>query len=415
MQHRSTSSDQIASSEGFREAVFFTLFAVVAGFAVELLTGGSGISIPSWPANVMFLVAFAASILVLGLGMRANQTVSWLGGIPVGLSMIVGLALLSLIGGVLPQDPAPAGSVVARLRLNGVFSGWPFAFVSLLFLVNLGLSLVWKIVPFRLSNLQFILFHGGFWIALSCGLLGTADLKRLVLPLEEGSRSGVAYDMAAKTAVRLPYSLYLKDFQIDEYVPQLALYDPAADRVIEDKNRRIPEVRMGAHAEWPGIASVTVLEFMPDALPDREGNPVPAAERKGVPFARIRLETPGQPAVEGWINGGGPSTEPRFCPVGEKFVVIAPGPAKAYRSQVVITGDNGERRTATLEVNRPVDFQGWKLYQMGYDEKAGRWSTMSLVEAVRDPWLPAVYLGFFMIMAGNLLFFWKGVKKMEAA
>jgi hypothetical protein len=52
---------------------------------------------------------------------------------------------------------------------------------------------------------------------------------------------------------------------------------------------------------------------------------------------------------------------------------------------------------------------------MGYDEKAGRWSTMSLVEAVNDPWLPAVYCGFFMIMAGNLLYFWKGVKKMEAA
>ena len=59
--------------------------------------------------------------------------------------------------------------------------------------------------------------------------------------------------------------------------------------------------------------------------------------------------------------------------------------------------------------------QGWKLYQAGYDESAGRWSTLSLVEAVRDPWLPSVYVGFFMIMAGNVLFFWKGVKKMEAA
>jgi hypothetical protein len=405
----------MAAPDGFRGAVFFTLFAVVAGFAVELLTGGSGISIPAWPANFMFLIAFAASILTLGLAMRANPTVSWLGGIPVGLSMIVGLALLSLIGGVLPQDPVPAGSVVATLRLNGIFSGWPFAFVTLLFLVNLGLSLVWKLVPFRLANLQFVLFHGGFWIALSCGLLGTADLQRLVVPLDEGRGSAVAYDMASKTVIHLPYSIHLKDFQIDEYVPQLALYDPSADRVIEDKARRMPEVRKGAHAVWPGIAEVTVLEFMPDALPDRSGRPVPVSDRKGVPFARIRLETPGRPPVEGWINAGGPSTEPRFCQAGTYFIVMAPGPAKAYRSHVVITGSDGERRTETLEVNKPVDFRGWKLYQMGYDEKAGRWSTMSLVEAVRDPWLPAVYLGFFMIMGGNLLFFWKGVKKMEAA
>ena len=48
---------------------------------------------------------------------------------------------------------------------------------------------------------------------------------------------------------------------------------------------------------------------------------------------------------------------------------------------------------------------------MGYDEKEGRWSRLSLIEAVRDPWLPVVYCGFFMIMAGSVLFFWQGIKQ----
>jgi hypothetical protein len=52
---------------------------------------------------------------------------------------------------------------------------------------------------------------------------------------------------------------------------------------------------------------------------------------------------------------------------------------------------------------------------MGYDEKAGRWSKLSLIEGIRDPWLPAVYLGFFMIMAGNIMFFWNGIKRTESA
>jgi hypothetical protein len=415
MQSSKKTTSAQAASEGFREAALFTLLAIVAGFFVELLSGGAGIDLPRWPANFLFLAVFAITIVAVGLGMREKPLVAWLGGIPVGLSMIIGLALLSLIGGVLPQDPAPAGSLVARLRLNGIFSSWPFAFVALLFLFNLGLSLIWKTIPFRVSNLQFMLFHGGFWIALSCGLLGASDLQRLVIPLYEGKESDVAYEMPSERPVRLPYSIYLKDFEIDEYVPQFALYDPADDKVIEDKSRMIPEVRKGARAEWAGIASATVVEFLPDALPGKDGNPVLAEGRKGVPFAKIRVEAANRPATEQWISGGGPGINPRFFQVGNYFIVIAPGAPKSFRSNVMIREKEGRRTLAMLEVNKPVDVQGWKLYQMGYDEKAGRWSTMSLVEAVNDPWLPAVYLGFFMIMGGNLLYFWKGVKKMEAA
>lgn len=416
MQSSRTTAEAGTAVEGFGGAALFTIFAIVAGFAVEWLTAGSGIVIPRWPVNFLFLAAFASGIVAVGLGMRERPVVAWMGGIPVGLSLIVGLALLSFIGGFLPQDPAPAGSMVARLRLNSIFSSWPFAFVAFLFLGNLGFSLLWKTIPFRPANLQFILFHGGFWIALSCGLLGSSDLQRLVIPLYEGQESGVAYEMPSEQPLRLPYSIYLKDFEILEYVPEFALYDPSTDRVIEEKSRMVPEVRKGARAVWPGIVSATVLDFLPDAVPGKDGNPVLAAEgHKGVPFARIRVEVEGQPAVEQWINGGGPGINPQFFPVGNYFIVIAPGQPKAFSSSVLIRGNDGQRRVAILEVNKPVDFQGWKLYQMGYDEKAGRWSTMSLVEAVNDPWLPAVYLGFFMIMGGNLLFFWKGIKKMEAA
>ncbi|NTV02976.1 MAG: cytochrome c biogenesis protein ResB [Chlorobiaceae bacterium] len=401
--------------EGFGKAALFTLSAIIAGFAIEFLTSGNGITIPRWPANGLFLAAFASAIAAVGFGFRDHPVVGWMGGIPVGLSLIVGLALLSLVGGVLPQDPLPPGSMVSTLRLNGMFSSWPFAFVTLLFLFNLGLSLLWKTVPFRVANLQFILFHGGFWLALACGLAGTADLQRLIIPLYEGKESNVAYEMPSERPVHVPFSIYLNDFQIDEYVPQFALYDPATDQVIAEKAGMVPEVRKGARAVWPGIASATVTDFRSDALPDRDGNPLPSNGHKGVPFAKVRVEVPGQAPVERWINGDGPDIRPQFIPVGDYFIVIAPGAPKAFRSHVMIRSASGGHQPGVLEVNKPVDVLGWKLYQMGYDEKAGRWSTMSLVEAVNDPWLPAVYLGFFMIMAGNLLFFWKGVKKMEAA
>ncbi|NTU57461.1 MAG: cytochrome c biogenesis protein ResB [Chlorobiaceae bacterium] len=401
-----------SSFEGFRMPAVFTVSAILAGFAVEWFTSGSGLAVPGWPANFLFLVFLAVVIAIVGLKFRDRPLVSWLGGIPLGLSLIIGLALLSLIGGVVPQDPAKPDSLASMLRLNGMFSSWPFAFVTLLFLFNLGLSFVWKTIPFRVANLQFILFHGGFWIALSCGLLGSSDLQRLIIPLYEGQESSVAYEMPTERPVHIPYSIYLKEFEIDEYVPQFALYDPETDRVIADKSKIVPEVKKGVKADWPGIATVTVLEFLPSAIPDSSGKPVFAPDRKGVSFARVRI-IEGEKSSEEWICAGGPEIRPRFVPVGKYFLGMMDGQPKAFRSHVMVKGASGERRTEVLEVNKPIDFHGWKLYQMGYDEKAGKWSSLSLVEAVNDPWLPSVYCGFFMIMAGNLLYFWKGVKKME--
>ena len=405
-----------AAPAGFKNSALFTFVAILVGFCIEILTSGGGIDVPGWPFNLIFLLLFGGSIFAVGLLFRERPLVSWLGGIPLGLSLIIGIALLSLIGGVLPQEEYPQGSIMTVLRLNGMFSSWPFALVTLLFLINLGLSLVWKIIPFRASNLQFMLFHGGFWLALSCGLLGNSQLERLVVPLYEGKASNVAYSRESEHGIHLPFSIYLKDFQIDEYAAQFALYDPQHDQVIEPKSKLMPELRKGAKAEWEGIGSVTVLDYLPDALPDAKGTPVPVGDKKGAPFARVRIDENGK-ISEQWISSGSDALQikPLFVPMGGYFIVMANGQPKAFRSEVMLIGEGGERKIETLEVNKPVDMQGWKLYQMGYDEKAGRWSTMSLVEVVRDPWLPAVYLGFFMIMTGNVLYFWKGMKKMEEA
>lgn len=421
---KKTEEKKGSGQTGFTEPVSFTIAVILVGLGIELMTSGSGFIIPDWPFNLVFLLLFAAVIFIVGLLFREHPLVTWLGGIPLGLSLIIGIAALSLVGGVLPQDTIVNGvlrsehfapdSKVSMLRFNGMFSSWPFAFVILLFLLNLGLSLVWKTIPFRVANLQFMLFHGGFWIALSCGLLGSTQLQRFVVPLYEGKESNVAYDRDTEKALHLPFSIYLKDFHIDQYVPQFALYDPRQDAVIETKSKVMPEITKGAKAEWPGFGSVTVIDYLPDALPDAHGIPVHIGGRKGVPYAKVRIDENGK-VSEHWITSGGPQVKPQFVPMGDFFVVMAEGQPKAFRSEVMMIGQRETRLPAMLEVNKPVDFEGWKLYQMGYDEKSGRWSTMSLVEAVRDPWLPAVYLGFFMIMAGNVLFFWKGIKKMEEA
>lgn len=58
-----------------------------------------------------------------------------------------------------------------------------------------------------------------------------------------------------------------------------------------------------------------------------------------------------------------------------------------------------------IEVNKPVEWEGWKIYQASYDEHQGKWSDISILELVRDPWLPVVYIGIGLMMQGAVCLF----------
>ena len=397
----------------FRESALFTALALCAGFVIEFITSGHGMMFFHLPVNAIALSLFAVLIFVTALRFRNTATVKWFGGIPLGLCLIVAIAALSLIGGILPQEAVVSDSLPVQLGFHKIFSSWPFALVVLLFLANLGLALSWKLVPFKIQNLQFILFHAGFWLALSCGIFGSPDLQRFVVPIEEGKASNLGYTMESDTPRPLPFSIFLHNFSLEEYPPQLLLYDPHSDKLLMNTSRAAIEVRKGATASWDGI-QVMVLDYLSSALPGQDGVPRPADRSTGIPYAKVRIVADSTVREE-WISTGSPVLKPDAAQLGNLYLIMVPGTPKSFRSAITVQDNKNHAVTANLEVNTPVNFLGWKLYQMGYDEKAGRWSKLSLVEVIHDPWLPAVYLGFFMIMAGNLLFFWNGIKRKEVA
>jgi len=393
----------------FRESALFTACTVTTGFIIQFASSGNGIAMPQLPFNAIALLLLAVIVLSTGLAFRNTPAVKWLGGIPLGLCLILAIAVLSLIGGVIPQQTAAKSSLPASLGLNQIFSSWPFAVTVLLFLANLGISLSWKLIPLKLQNIQFILFHAGFWIALSCAIVGSSDLQRLVVPINVGKANNLGYTMESDTPQQLPFSIFLHDFSLEEYPPQLLLYDPHNDKLLMNKSQAILEVRKGTTATWQGI-EVLVLDYLPYALPGKEGVPQPAERATGIPFAKVRIKT-ASAMREAWISTGSPLLKPDAAQLDGFYLIMVPGSPKSFRSAVTVQDEKGHETMANLEVNHPVNFMGWKLYQMGYDEKAGRWSKLSLIEVIHDPWLPGVYLGFFMIMVANILFFWNGIKR----
>ena len=89
------------------------------------------------------------------------------------------------------------------------------------------------------------------------------------------------------------------------------------------------------------------------------------------------------------------------------------GMPKRFASEVVVKGKSGEDVPAVIEVNKPLKMEGWKMYQYDYDSEAGVDSKISVLQLVRDPWLPAVYTGIFMMLAGAFVMMIVGFKKEE--
>lgn len=80
-------------------------------------------------------------------------------------------------------------------------------------------------------------------------------------------------------------------------------------------------------------------------------------------------------------------------------------PKLSYSSDVTVFTKSGITLRDTIRVNKPLSVRGWKIYQYSYDESKGKESDISIFELVRDPWLPYVYVGIFMMLAGALSIF----------
>ena len=90
------------------------------------------------------------------------------------------------------------------------------------------------------------------------------------------------------------------------------------------------------------------------------------------------------------------------------------GSPKRYASEVSIRSVSGETVHTTIDVNKPVEIEGWKIYQYGYDTAMGTMSQVSIFELVSDPWLPMVYAGIYMMLGGAVCMFVFGGRKSKA-
>ena len=89
------------------------------------------------------------------------------------------------------------------------------------------------------------------------------------------------------------------------------------------------------------------------------------------------------------------------------------GSPKRFASEIQILTKSGKNIQATVDVNKPIEVDGWKIYQYGYDTQMGAMSQTSILELVKDPWLPLVYTGIYMMLGGAMYMFILGRRQKE--
>lgn len=91
----------------------------------------------------------------------------------------------------------------------------------------------------------------------------------------------------------------------------------------------------------------------------------------------------------------------------KKFIMetYEDGSPKRFASDILILTKTGKHIETIVDVNKPAEVDGWKIYQFGYDTQMGAQSQISILELVSDPWLPLVYTGIYMMLAGAVCMF----------
>jgi len=394
----------------YREGTIITSALVVLGFALQTIGGGTLLHIAGFPWNLISGVVFIGLLVLSFLFLKTHTILKELGSVKTALPAILGFTFLVLLMGLVKQDVEPGNALAKLLGLNHLVKTWSFILINIYLLILLGIVTLKRLTPFNLKNTGFFLNHFGLFLVLFSTALGNSDVKRLSMNCYENKEESRATDSTGKL-IKMPFTVKLLNFNIDEFRPKIAIADNKTGRIVLEKGKELFELldRDSFNISQYHIQLEQFLEYSAKV----DSNYLTSMEPGSVPSAKIKVTNLGDRSeVSGWICSGNYANQPEVLRLNDNHtLVMLPAEPRKFSSKVNIQTQSGPTVTTTIEVNKPFHIDGWTIYQLGYDTEMGRWSELSVLELVRDPWLPVVYLGIFMMMAGAVFLFIFGKPK----
>lgn len=226
----------------------------------------------------------------------------------------------------------------------------------------------------------------------------------------EGRTEARAVNEAGK-AVDAPFSIRLIKFNLEEYRPKIAVVDSKTGNIVSEKQQE-KFVLLDQKSLDMSPYHIELEQFSDSAV--RIGDVYQSSSERGsAPAARLKITNRDtQAQFTGWVCCGSYNQPAAILPLdeGRSLVMLTPEPEKITSELEIRTSDGRESKTV-VGINKPVKIDGWNIYQFDYNTDLGRWSDLSVLELIRDPWLPVVYAGIFLMMAGAVFLFIFGKTK----
>lgn len=393
---------------GYKESFIIAAGLMFTGFILDLVTGNDPIAPPAFPLNAIILVLFVIYKIITFKAVD-SPLMDWLTSIQAAIAATGAYTLLVLFMGFIPQGTEIPW--LSSIGLTHVKTSWPYLIITVFMLTVLGYTTIKRLSKkITWKNAAFFLNHAGLFIIIAGASLGSGDFYRLRMPVFEGKTSNYAY--LEKKPVEMPFEIYLHDFKLHQYNPNIVMVHDKTKQVIKTENARdnvIKQDRIVKIGEW----KIKILKHLPFAKKE-DSIYTESKDFGAVHAALIRIIGNEESKNLGWISCGNFSHRPKMLKINDTLsIAMTPPKPKKFLSVIDIKQDNKTEKNITIEVNKPFRFHGWKIYQYNYSQKHGRWSDMSVLELVRDPWQPVVYSGIFMVLAGALYLLLSGVRKMN--
>ncbi len=393
------------NKDNYKNSFLTVIVLLITGFLLEYFIGTQGVEIPSFPVNFIIIMFFLSYLVVTHYLFRKTEVMKWFTGIPTTIAAITAYTFLTLIMGFVAQHPH--GHFIDKIGLTHVKESYPFVLISLLLLMILGYVIIKKMSQkFSVRNAAFFLNHAGLFLIIAAGSLGTGDLVRLSVPVMEGKITDIGYTRNDKM-VKLPFAIKLNEFSITEYPPEIILYNRKKGTPIIQDGEKLPFAIQGKKSKLEEL-DFEILEYHQFAAVQDTGF-IESSRFGTVHAAKVKLSD-GQKTKTDWISTENFMHSAKFFFFDENYVLGMLNPkVLKYQSDIDIIENNKKFvENAIVEVNKPYSYSRNKIYQHSYDSNLGRWSEISIFEIVKDPWLPVVYTGIFMMLIGACYLIYAG-------
>lgn len=390
------------------EGVFICIGLIIIGLVLQFTIGYIKWESFAKPINIIILAVYLLALCLLYIFRKKIYFVQWAMTYTAAIPSLVFIVGITIILGVTRQvsaDVAPTDFV----GLSKMLSFWPFVLLYWWMATILGLVSIRYIHLFKWKKIPFICNHLGMFIAIVCGTLGSADMQRLTMNTKIGETEWRAIDKSGKIH-ELPLAIELKEFTIDEYPPKLMVISNATGKTLpsgKPEHLLLDEnISEGNVANW----NIQILDKIEFAASTATKDTVKYVEWPNVGAtyaAHIRAISSNKNIIrEGWVSCGSFMFPYQALKLDSLCSVVMPDrEPKRFLSNVEIYTQSGKKINSNIEVNKPADVEGWKIYQLSYDEVKGAWSDVSVFELVSDPWLPWVYVGIIMMIVGAVFMF----------